>query len=306
MTHRLKTMLAIVALTVAAAVMMNCSERINGPAGPGGNGSITVIVHNNSSFDLDTVLFSRYSDSLWGGNRIGAGAVLAPGKTMTLQAAEGSWSLEVYTGGASHLSYYTTFTVDTGSNQIYIADSNIVGGTLRYTNYSDITMYRLLRRPHGVAAWSANQISSTDSMSLNSFYEFSSVPAATYDLRAENRDGSVWAETLGVVIGQLEDVEWTINTETLHSNTLGMIRMINGSSISIYSLAVRPYAGAPWGPDLLNGHPVYSGDSVSVLALVPGTYDLKAASLNDIYSAETTAVQVSLSSTVRWSADSLR
>jgi hypothetical protein len=298
MVRRMQTAIAVCTLAVAAAITLSCTERINSPVTNGQGGTTRFTVRNNSSFTFDTVYFSLSTDPTWGQNR----STLAPGQAVVISATPASWALKVVINGPPSYEYSDYYIdVAAGSDSICLADSNFIGGTLKYANQTACTMYRIARRVSGHAAWSPNLLS-PDSMPSSNSTLYYYIPPETYDLRVENSDGHVWAETLGVVLGQQQEFDWTIKTRALQSDTYGMVEIVNGStnSISIYSLYQRPYVGMAWGSIVVYDSPVYSGDSAYVLALTPGTYDLRATSIGGTYFAETTGVHIAVGTTVRW------
>jgi len=266
---------------------------ITGSGGSSGGGGTTIAltVVNQSSSTICYMRISPTSSSSWGDDWLGADTIAA-GSSYTFYVPSGNYDLRAEFCGGGQAEEYG---VGLYSDQYWYVTGggSSGGGTVNLTVYNGTgnTIWYLYISPTTSSSWGDDWLGSS-TLSAGESTTFT-VPAGTYDLKAEGSGHSVVEQQMGVALTY--DYTWYV-TGTGGGGTGATLTVYNYTSSTVCYMRISPTTSSSWGDDWLGADTIPSGSSYTFY-VTPGSYDLRAEYCGG---GQSTQMNVSIYGNITW------
>jgi hypothetical protein len=261
--------------------------------GGGGGGSASLTVYNNTSTTLCYMYISPTTSSSWGNDQLGSSTISAGG-SHTFSVPAGSYDLKAE--DCSHNTLSTQMGVYiSGSTSWTVSGGGGGGGSASLTVYNNTssTLFYMYISPSTSSSWGDDQLGSS-TIPAGGSYTFS-VPAGTYDLKAEDSSHNVLGTQMGVYISG--STSWTVSGGGGGGGSASLT-VYNNSSTTLCYMYISPTTSSSWGDDQLGSSTIPAGGS-HTFSVPAGSYDLKAE--NCSHTVLDTQMGVYISGSTSWS-----
>lgn len=142
--------------------------------------------------------------------------------------------------------------------------------TLEIINSSDTDIWRLYLAPHASDQWGDDHLGDTI-IAAGERFALTGIPNGTYDILVEGDLYNDIETQFGVAFDG--SVAWTVTGS--EGETLSLT-LINSSPVEIGYVYLAPNHSDQWGDNLLGDNVIAAGESLTIIGIGRGTYDVKA------------------------------
>lgn len=238
-----------------------------------GEGDSTVLVRNNSGFEICWVYISPTTSELWGNDWLGD-ETLAPGGEMLFYLNQNDYDIQIVDCNEDVLALEIAFPI-AGEGVEYVVEpipgpSDDGDATLVVSNPLDIDICWLYIAPPTFDIWGPNRLGA-DILLSGEDISFT-LASGEWDVQAVNCQDSVM-DARSVMIEENGELVWELSAPVdpnLGGNST--LEVVNQSGMDICWLMISPTTASLWGDDWLGADILSAGTSMT-FSLDAGTWD---------------------------------
>jgi hypothetical protein len=250
-----------------------------GSSSGGGGATVALTLVNQASSTVCYVRISPTSSSTWGDDWLGSDTISA-GASYTFYVPSGDYDLRAeFCGGGQveefGVGLYTDQNWYVSGGGSSSGGSPSGGGTINLTVYNGTgnSIWYIYISPTTSSSWGDDWLGSS-TLSAGETTSFS-VPAGSYDLKAEDSSHNVVEQQMGVSLSSSYTWYVTGSGGGSSGGSGATLTVYNYTSSSVCFMRISPTSSSSWGDDWLGADTISSGESYTFY-VTPGDYDLRA------------------------------